>query len=91
MTDHASTGDHASAADHARKRTVSRRTTRQLIAGGTGALAAVLTAEVLARPAPAATANGDPVRLGFNKIALMAASLVLASIQGNVAGCLCRE
>jgi hypothetical protein len=41
-----------------------RRTRRQLLAGGTGALAAVLTAEALARPAPAAAANGDNVILG---------------------------
>jgi hypothetical protein len=40
------------------------RTRRQLLAGGTGTLAAVLTAEALARPAPAAAANGDNVILG---------------------------
>jgi len=41
-----------------------RRTRRQLLAGGAGALAAVLTAEALTRPAPAAAADGDPVILG---------------------------
>ena len=41
-----------------------RRTRRQLLVGGTGALAAVLTVEALARPAPAAAANGDNVVLG---------------------------
>lgn len=41
-----------------------RRTRRQLLAGGTGALAAVLTAEALARPAPAQAANGSPLILG---------------------------
>ena len=34
----------------ARGSTAARRTRRQLLAGGTGALAAVLTAEALARP-----------------------------------------
>jgi hypothetical protein len=43
-----------------------RRTRRQLLAGGTGALAAVLTAEALVRPAPAAATNGDNVILGQN-------------------------
>lgn len=52
MTDQPSTGRPA------------RRTRRQLLAGGAGALAAVLTAQALARPAPAAAANGDPVLLG---------------------------
>jgi len=37
-----------------------RRTRRQLLAAGTGALAAVLTAEALARPAPAQAADGNP-------------------------------
>jgi hypothetical protein len=41
-----------------------RRTRRQLLAGGTGVLAGVLAAEALARPAPAAAANGDSVILG---------------------------
>ena len=40
------------------------RSRRRLLAGGTGALAAVLTAEALARPAPAAAANGGNVILG---------------------------
>jgi hypothetical protein len=44
--------------------TSARRTRRQLLTGGTGALAAVLTAEALARPAPAQAANGDPLILG---------------------------
>ena len=52
MTDHASVGPPA------------RRTRRQLLVGGTGALAAVLTGEALARSAPAAAADGDPVILG---------------------------
>jgi len=43
-----------------------RRSRRQLLAGGSGALAAVLTAEALARAAPAGAANGDPVVLGQN-------------------------
>jgi hypothetical protein len=46
-----------------------RRTRRQLLAGGTGALAAVLTAEALARPAPAHAANGDPVILAGDNTA----------------------
>jgi hypothetical protein len=52
MTDQASAGVPA------------RRTRRQLLAGGTGVLAGVLTAEALARPAPAAAADGDNVILG---------------------------
>ena len=40
------------------------RTRRQLLVGGTGAAAAVLAAEVLARPSPALAANGDNVILG---------------------------
>jgi hypothetical protein len=41
-----------------------RRTRRQLLAGGTGALAAVLTAEALARPAPAYAGTDGDVVLG---------------------------
>jgi hypothetical protein len=41
-----------------------QRTRRQLIAGGTGALAAVLAAEAIARPVPAHAADGNPVLLG---------------------------
>jgi hypothetical protein len=41
-----------------------RRSRRQLLAGGTGALAAVLAAEALARPAPADAADGDRLVLG---------------------------
>jgi hypothetical protein len=40
-----------------------RRTRRQLLAGGTAALAAVLAAEALTRPSHAAAADGDPVIL----------------------------
>jgi len=43
---------------------VVRRTRRQLIAGGTSALAAVFAAEAFARPTRAAAANGDNVVLG---------------------------
>ena len=43
MTDQTTTTDPAI-------RSADRRTRRQLLAGGTGALAAVLTAEALARP-----------------------------------------
>jgi hypothetical protein len=41
-----------------------RRTRRQLLAGGAGALAVVFTAEALTRPASAAAADGDNVILG---------------------------
>jgi hypothetical protein len=44
---------------------LARRTRRRLLAGGTGALA-VLTADALARPAPAAAANGGAVLVGQN-------------------------
>ena len=56
--------DRASKTDQANRSAVARRTRRQLLAGGTGALAAVLTAEALTRPTPAAAANGDTVILG---------------------------
>jgi hypothetical protein len=52
MTDEASAGVPA------------RRTRRQLLAGGTGVLAGVLAADALARPAPAAAADGGSVILG---------------------------
>jgi hypothetical protein len=58
MTDQTTTTDPAS------RSAAARRTRRQLLAGGTGALAAVLTAETLARPAPAAADNCNPVVLG---------------------------
>ena len=54
---------HSSTADQAAKSTVGRRSRRQLLAGGSGALAA-LCAEALARPAPASAANGGNVVLG---------------------------
>jgi hypothetical protein len=41
-----------------------RRTRRQLLAGGTGALAAVLTAEALAAGTPAWVDNGQAVLQG---------------------------
>src|SRR5690349_19000364 len=41
-----------------------RRTRRQLLAGKTGALAAVLTAEALADPAPASAGTDGDVVLG---------------------------
>src|SRR5215472_10480867 len=41
-----------------------KRSRRQLLAGGTGALAALLGAEAIARPAPANAADGGPVLLG---------------------------
>src|SRR5215472_10991198 len=56
--------DRASETDQANRSAVAQRTRRQLLAGGTGALAAVLTAEALTRPTPAAAANGDTVILG---------------------------
>jgi hypothetical protein len=46
-----------------------RRTRRQLLAGGTGAVAAVLTVEALARPATALAASGDNVVLGQDNAA----------------------
>jgi hypothetical protein len=46
--------DQASKTDQAARGAAARRTRRQLFAGGTGALALVLTAETLARAAPAA-------------------------------------
>jgi hypothetical protein len=64
MTDQATTTKKAS------RNAEARRTRRQLLAGGTGALAAVLTAEALARPAPASAANGGNVVLGQDNTAM---------------------
>src|SRR5215470_6070231 len=50
--------------DRASAAAPTKRTRRQMLAGGTGAVAAVLAAGVLARPAPAAAADGDNVILG---------------------------
>jgi len=50
--------------DQASTSRLARRTRRQLIAGGAGALTAVLTAEALARPSPASAASGGNVILG---------------------------
>jgi hypothetical protein len=47
--------------------TTKRRSRRQLFAGGTGALAAVPTAQAIARPAPAYA--GVDVVLGGNNVA----------------------
>jgi hypothetical protein len=60
--------DQATTADQASRNATARRTRRQLLAGGTGALAAVLTAEMLARPAPASAANGGNVILGGQNV-----------------------
>src|SRR5258707_12410701 len=56
--------DQAGKTDNAARGGVARRSRRQLLAGGSGAMAAVVAAEALVRPAPAAAANGDPVILG---------------------------
>ena len=72
MTDQASTG------------TSARRTRRHLLAGGTGALAAVLTAEALARPAPAAAANGDNMIVGQSN-SETSATVIANSTDGDMA------
>src|SRR5260221_12807603 len=73
--------DQARKMDNPARGGVARGSRRQLLAGGSGALAAVVTAEALVRPAPAAAANGDPVILGHaNK------STSLASITNSTAG-----
>jgi len=54
-----------------------RRTRRQLLAGGTGAFAAVLVTEALVRPATALAADGDNVVLGQDNAA--SATTVIAS------------
>src|SRR5260221_9431932 len=73
--------DKAGKTDNAARGGVARRSRRQLLAGGRGALAAVVTAEALVRPAPATAANGDPVILGHaNK------STSLTSITNSTAG-----
>jgi hypothetical protein len=63
MTDQATTTGQTS------RNSGSRRTRRQLLVGGTGALAAAVTAETVARPTPASAANGDSVILGQGYIA----------------------
>ena len=71
MTDQATTTGETS------RTAAGRRTRRQLLAGGTGALAAVLAAEALARPAPALAADGDNVVLGQDNTA--SATTVIAN------------
>ena len=61
-----------------------RRTRRQLLAGGTGALAAVLAAETLARPAPAYADNGNPVILGSSNTAT-SETIISNSTAGDIA------
>jgi hypothetical protein len=56
--------DQTTTTDPARGSAAARRTRRQLLAGGTGALAAVLTAETLARPTPAYAGTDGDVVLG---------------------------
>src|SRR5215472_2037597 len=56
--------DRATTTGEAINNAAGRRTRRQLLAGGTGALAVALTAEALARPATALAADGDNVVLG---------------------------
>jgi hypothetical protein len=87
MTAQVNTMDHASANASA------RRTRRQLLVGGTGALAAVLTTEAIARPAPAEAANGDNVILGHPNFATAKTVIVNstdssgeAALQGEGAG-----
>jgi hypothetical protein len=65
-----------------------RRTRRQLLAGGTGALAAALTAEALARPAPAAAANGDNVILGQENDETTVTTISNKTVGGTVLSCL---
>jgi hypothetical protein len=60
-----------------RRNAAGRRTRRQLLAGGTGAIAAVLAVEALTRPAPALAADGDNVVLGQDNTA--SATTVIAN------------
>ncbi len=71
--------------DQASAAVPARRTRRQLLTAGTGALAAVLTAEALARPAPAAAANGDNVILGSTSNSETAATVVTNFTDGQIA------
>jgi hypothetical protein len=77
MTGRATTKDQPSATAEG------RRTRRQLLAGGTGALAAVLTAEALARPAPAGAADGNPVILGQSNDETTATTITNNSFAGT--------
>jgi hypothetical protein len=63
MTDQAATTGQTS------RNSGSRWTRRQLLVGGTGALAPAVTAETVACPAPASAANGNSVILGQGNIA----------------------
>jgi hypothetical protein len=81
--------DQASKTDQANRSAVARRTRRQLLAGGTGAPAAALTAEALARPASASAGTDGDVVLGASNtetnqtsIANTTAGLPALSCQG---------
>jgi hypothetical protein len=56
--------DQTSTTEPAISQRAARRTRRQLLAKGTGALTAVLAAEAISRPSRAEAANGDPIVLG---------------------------
>jgi hypothetical protein len=69
--------DEATRTGETSRNAAGRRTRRQLLAGGTGALAAVLAAEAIARPTPALAADGDNVVLGQDNAA--SATTVIAN------------
>jgi hypothetical protein len=71
--------DQASSSDHAISRPAAGRSRRQLLAVGSGALAAALTAEALARPAPATAADGDPIVLGADNIGSITTNITNSS------------
>src|SRR5262249_19685218 len=63
------------------------RSGRQLLAGGPGALAAAVALEALARPAPAAAADGDSVLLGLDNKATTVTQITNTSDSGNTLFC----
>jgi len=64
-----------------------RRTRRQLLAGGTGALAAVLTAEALARPTPALAGTDGDVVLGAGNTETNATTITNTAAGVDVLDC----
>jgi hypothetical protein len=87
MTDQASTKDDLTMTSKATSGGAAGRSRRQLLGRGTGVLAAVLTAEALARPAPAAAADGDPVLLGQDNKATTVTQITNTTDSANTLSC----
>ena len=77
----------ATTTDQPRAKAAGRRTRRQLLAGGTGALAAVLTAEALARPTPALAGTDGDVVLGAGNTETNATTITNTAAGVDVLDC----